>query len=93
MNMTADCPCETEDDVFRTIDIALITIATIETLLSFTPDHYPKSIVQLLMFVVYQSYRTAARPRKPIEQPDVEAQSMHNSIRSWKSWVSVNVGR
>ena len=89
MNMT-DCTGETEDDVFRTIDIALITIATIETLLSFTPDHYPKSIVQLLMFVVYQSYRTA-RPRKPIE-PDVEAQSMH-STRSWRSWISVNVGK
>ena len=88
MNMTADC--DTDENFWTSIEIFLIIWTGFEQVLSFSGEGYPKSVSQLLMFVVYQSYRTAL-PRKPIE-PDVEAQSMH-STRSWTSWISVNVGK
>ena len=90
MNMT-DCTGDTDENFWTSIEIFLIIWTGFEQVLSFSADGYPKSVSQLLMFFAYQSYRIA-RPRKPIEQPDVEAQSMH-STRSWKSWISVNVGK
>jgi hypothetical protein len=96
MNTTGE-PCELTI-INKTFDIALYVLVTFETLLSFTPEGYPKSTVQLIMFIFYQSFKGLKKCGKPEdkESPDIEQQPADGqsvmTVKSWKSWISVNVG-
>ena len=48
-----ECEC---DDIQYYFEYSLLGFGIFETLLSYTPDGYPKSTLQLIVFVFYQLY-------------------------------------
>ena len=82
-------------DVQNTLEIVLLIWAATEQLLSFSPESYPKSVSQLIMFIIYRAYRVAKAMNKKPEGSDLESQIDGQSVVStvsWRSLISVNVG-
>jgi hypothetical protein len=87
-----DTNTQPEADVQNTVEIVLLIWTILEQLLSFSPESYPKSVSQLLIFICYRAYKLLPKKKKV---GDVESQTETSSIvstRSWKTLISVNVG-
>ena len=91
--MNNSVPVEDPENVQNTVEIVLLVWTIFEQFLSFSPESYPKSVSQLVMFIVYRSYRLLKKQQKTTE-PDLENQDAGSigSSRTWRSLVSVNVG-
>jgi hypothetical protein len=48
------------------VEYVLVSVAIIETMLSYTPGTYPKSIVQGIIYIIYNSY-LFFKKKKPVE--------------------------
>jgi hypothetical protein len=82
-------------DVQNTVEIVLLVWTILEQFLSFSPENYPKSVSQLIMFIMYRTYRTAMTMKKKPVDKDVENNLDGQSVistASWRSLISVNVG-
>ena len=51
------------DNFQNYVEYVLLTMTIIETFLSYTPDGYPKSILQTLVFIIYQIYKLVKTPK------------------------------
>ena len=56
-----DCEC---DDFQHYIEYVLLTIAIIEQILSYSPDGYPKSLIQGIVFIIYQVVQLFKKPKE-----------------------------
>ena len=58
------------DDYKYYLEWVLIIVTILEQALSYTPDKYPKSILQAIIFVIYKT--VLMFKVKPIDQPVME---------------------
>jgi hypothetical protein len=81
-----------EEIVQSYLEYILLGWALVEQCLSYTALGYPKSIVQVCIFLIYQGVKLCV---KRSSTDDIESQTETSSIvstRSWRTLVSINVG-